>query len=405
MVSQSDVVRHCCVPAESEDRGTPRMSDPIRRLSVLSNPTGDNMTARRKAAAKKRVTTTRAVTKPAGKKPVTKRPSARKPAAKKPLAKKGHAARTLAVPTAGDDWSRLATRLASALDALAEDHYLVLSVVGRHRFVQFAQQGKWGIRAECVSNAYLPRRERLSKSDERALSGLGWAPPNLVQIGSKVRGDDPHGSPNWYIDFARPIDYSALVDLTVRTFRDVYDVRHPSTLRYKAFESAGARILLPELLVAPEPEDALAPPAAPMPLIQRVAMAAEYEADNDVTPLGPAQFGVDVDGIPLTVVLEEQRLLARIISPLFPADVFKGDLPAAINQMNAEHIAFGYTYVRDGEVRYAAEVLVDPFHPDVIPVALKIAASVVWGLRREGVGWRGVDGYGRFRPRSSNRDP
>lgn len=329
------------------------------------------MTARRKAATKKLV-------------------------AKRPAAKKKPTARASAVRGPGSYWTRLGTRLASALDALASDHYLVLSVHGRHRFVQFAQQGKWGIRAECVANAYLRPRERLSKADERALVRLGWRSPNLEQIGTKVRGDDPEGSPNWFTDFARPVDFAALVELTVRTFREVYGVRHPSALRYHAFASAGTKILLPELLVAPENEDAPPPPAAPAPLVQRVAAAAEYEADNGVTPLAPNQFGVDVDGIPLTVVVEEHRLLARIISPLFPADVYKGELMAATNQMNAEHIAFGYTYVRDGEVRYAAEVLVDPFHADVIPVALKIAASVVRGLRREedgmARGWMVVGG-------------
>ncbi|MEP7347820.1 MAG: hypothetical protein ABI877_21295 [Gemmatimonadaceae bacterium] len=127
-----------------------------------------------------------------------------------------------------------------------------------------------------------------------------------------------------------------------------------------------------------EREDAESP-ASPVPLprvVIRVADAAAYASDDGVEPLGPDSFSLSVDGVPLTVVIDEERLLARIISPLFPANVFAGDLMTASNQMNAEHIAFGYTHMCDREVRYAMELLIDPFHSDQITVALEIAASI-----------------------------
>lgn len=283
------------------------------------------------------------------------------------------------------DWATFGKRLASALDAMSESQYLVLSVTESARFVQFAQQGKWGVRAECVSNEYLQPDDRLSPADEEALQLLGWHVPTLEPLGVELRGDDREGSPNWFADFPRPVAYEALVDLAIRTFIEVYRVRHPSQLRYKAFESEGAAILLPELMVEPEEESkGEATPAAPTPpLIVRVAEAAAVQADEWVEPVGANSFSLSVDGVQLTVVVEERRQLARIISPLFPLTAYAGDLMAATNQINAEHIAFGYTYVRDGEVRYAAEVFIEPFHADVIPVALKAAASVVRGLRME----------------------
>lgn len=309
---------------------------------------------------------------------VAKKPAtARKPTHKPPKKREpGMVAR---------DWATFGQRLASALDAMSESQYLVLAASGSARFVQFAQQGKWGVRAECVSNEYLVPEDRLTPANEEALQLLGWHAPTLEPLGTGVIGNDPDGSPNWFADFPRPVEFEALADLVIRTFTQVYKVRHPSQLRYKAFESEGAAILLPELMVEPEEESRGegAAPAPTAPLMIRVAEVAALSADEWVEPVAPNSFSLSVDGVPLTVVVEERRHLARIISPLFPVAAYAGDLMEATNHINAEHIAFGYTYVRDGEVRYAAEVVIEPFHADVIPVALKAAASVVRGLRME----------------------
>lgn len=120
-----------------------------------------------------------------------------------------------------------------------------------------------------------------------------------------------------------------------------------------------------------------------LPLGMRVMEAAAQVADDYVERLGDDQFGVSVHGVLLTVVVEPGRGVARIIAPLFPVTAFGGDLMAATNEMNSRHIAYGYTYVREGEVRYAAEVLLEPFHADAIPRALQVAAAVVRGMGME----------------------
>ncbi|GMV09358.1 MAG: hypothetical protein AMXMBFR55_10920 [Gemmatimonadota bacterium] len=125
----------------------------------------------------------------------------------------------------------------------------------------------------------------------------------------------------------------------------------------------------------------LAAPEAP--LAQRVMEAAAQVADDYVERAGEKTFGLSVHGVLLTVVVEERRQVARIIAPLFSESACPGDLLAATNEMNARHIAYGYTYVRDGEVRYAVEVLLAPFRAEAVGRALQVAAAVVRGLGME----------------------
>lgn len=119
------------------------------------------------------------------------------------------------------------------------------------------------------------------------------------------------------------------------------------------------------------------------PIELRVLEAAARVADDYVERVGEHTFGLSVHGVQLTVVVEERREVARIIAPLFPESAFGGDLLAATNEMNSRHIAYGYTYVRDGEVRYAVEVLLEPFRDEIMGRALQAAAAVVRGLGME----------------------
>src|SRR5574338_87685 len=79
-----------------------------------------------------------------------------------------------APPRRSADWPAFAQRLASVLGALQEDQYLVVSLKGTDRYVQFAAQGHWGLRAECVSNEYLSGPERLDERQLARLRDLGW---------------------------------------------------------------------------------------------------------------------------------------------------------------------------------------------------------------------------------------
>ena len=52
-------------------------------------------------------------------------------------------------------WPAFESKLAEALAVLEEDQYLVISEKRGSAYVQFAGQGSFGVRAECVSNNYL----------------------------------------------------------------------------------------------------------------------------------------------------------------------------------------------------------------------------------------------------------
>jgi len=87
-------------------------------------------------------------------------------------------------------WSRFADRLVNALIGLEEDEYLVLSIKGTNHYVQFMDQGAYGMRVETVSDYYLPEDEHLTEEDYAALMKMGWsAPTNLPdQFGHKPEG-------------------------------------------------------------------------------------------------------------------------------------------------------------------------------------------------------------------------
>jgi hypothetical protein len=68
---------------------------------------------------------------------------------------------------------------------------------------------------------------------------LGWQIPTGVT--------DPDGSPNFFVDLPNPVDFKSLSEVATRTFRQIYGMRHPGQLQYKAFSSRGAQIRLPTL--------------------------------------------------------------------------------------------------------------------------------------------------------------
>jgi hypothetical protein len=173
------------------------------------------------------------------------------------------ASASMAAPTTAAAWEQLTTRLGRALSVLEEDNFLILSVKGTGaelgedgrpgspRYVQFAGQGTFGLRAEAVSNAYLAGPEQLTEDQERHLERLGWSSPTCAP-GTPAR-DDPDGSSNYYFDFGAPVPFAVVGALATRTLRDVHGAAHPGSLQYTAFTASGECILLPELGLMREP--------------------------------------------------------------------------------------------------------------------------------------------------------
>ncbi|MBL0143810.1 MAG: hypothetical protein IPP91_17315 [Betaproteobacteria bacterium] len=146
--------------------------------------------------------------------------------------------------SAREAWSHFADRLVHTLIALEEDEYLILSVKGTDRYVQFMDQGAYGMRMEAVSDYYLPEDEHLTEEDYATLMKLGWsAPTNLPdQFGRKA-----DGSPNYFVDLARPIPYADVAVLAVFTLSNVHGATHPGQLEYDAKSTGGTSIRFPYL--------------------------------------------------------------------------------------------------------------------------------------------------------------
>ena len=73
-------------------------------------------------------------------------------------------------------WPAFEKRLAETLAALEEDQYLVVSAKRGWAYVQFAAQGSFGLRAECVGNNYLDEAHALSAGQKARMRRMGWSP-------------------------------------------------------------------------------------------------------------------------------------------------------------------------------------------------------------------------------------
>jgi hypothetical protein len=130
----------------------------------------------------------------------------------------------------GDDepgWGEFEVRLASALERLLPETFLVLSVGGRHRggtapYVQFLNFGPPGLRVEASSNRYLAPAHEISPAAEEQLGRLGWQWPL----------DEGEDDRNFHREWPNPAPWAEIASLAVRTLRDVFRIEAPSRLRY-----------------------------------------------------------------------------------------------------------------------------------------------------------------------------
>lgn len=144
-------------------------------------------------------------------------------------------------------WAAFEGALALAIQALEEDEFLIISSKRRNQFVQFADQGSFGLRAEASWGVYdvategLPGRELVEN-----LMGLGWQTPTHSP-GTEDAEHPSDGSPNFYLELGKPLDYDVLAQLAVATLRDAYEIGYPGGLQYKAFSEDGGSIRFPTL--------------------------------------------------------------------------------------------------------------------------------------------------------------
>lgn len=151
------------------------------------------------------------------------------------------------------DWIRFERDLAETLQGLDEDDFLIISTKLSNRFVQFAAQGRFGMRVEAASNDYITDpRVRLDPDDMALMTRLGWKSPTGSAEQEDTQQLGPDGSPNFFVDEPYPVEFDRLAHRTVQTLRYVYSIDHPGRLQYAAYTQSGQEIRFPGLRIKRE---------------------------------------------------------------------------------------------------------------------------------------------------------
>src|ERR1035437_9134638 len=141
-------------------------------------------------------------------------------------------------------WEQFEGRITAVLGRMAAGSYLILSSRAENEivyYVQFAQGGRGGFRAEAESNNFLAGRWALSPVQEEQLAGLGWQCP--------MPGDSDL---NFMRQWPNPAPYAEIARLSVRSLREVYGIERPAELVYRRFAKVGSDFAEPELGIQPE---------------------------------------------------------------------------------------------------------------------------------------------------------
>ena len=263
-------------------------------------------------------------------------------------------------------WPAFERKLAEALGALEEDQYLVVSAKRGWAYVQFAGQGSFGLRAECVSNNYLDVAHALRAGQMALLRRIGWSSPTGTPEEASPKRQ-PDGSPNFFRDFDRPVPCVDAARMAVRALTEVFEIPHPGYLMYKAFDKKQRTILVPTLgLMREEPAP---PPAEPREdsiaglrelVLKAIRDASgnadlELDADGDVpVRFGSASVYVRVFGKPLGV-----GVFSAVLRDVKIDDALVGRL----NALNSE-LLYARLFARDGTVLATSEVFAAPFVPE-----------------------------------------
>jgi hypothetical protein len=262
-------------------------------------------------------------------------------------------------------WPPFAGKLAAALRQLREDQYLVISTKQSNRFVQFAGQGSFGLRVEAVSNHYLSHADQLDAKQIAALHELGWHAPT-GGAPEAVPERDPDGSPNFFVDCAKPVPYAAVAELAVRTLIEVLRVPHPGFLQYDSFDADNHPLRWPRLGLKRADE---APGAAGLPqrLLTTVRLVTgltelDYDADGDLM----LRYGSTA----VQIRLVGQPPYVRIASPLVSGVRKTQRLLERINELNAA-VGHPHYVAGDGVIWSVTDVPAAPYVHQHVAEALQ----------------------------------
>jgi hypothetical protein len=273
-------------------------------------------------------------------------------------------------------WEQFEDRLAAVLGRMAAGSFLILSSLADDEilyYVQFAQGGRGGFRAEAESNNFLAGRWALSPAQEEQLAGLGWQCPTPGNTDL-----------NFMRQWPTPAPYAEIARLAVRSLREVYGLEQPSELVYRRFAKRGPDFAEPELGIQPErPTTPNGRGQGPTQTLEHLTPLVEQAVreilgtdrilrDGDgCIPIhrnGARQFVRIVDGTPPVV---------RILSPVLHGIDSNRPLLEALNEINGQ-IMFGRVLWASSQVFVSAEVSAVGISTELISfVCLQIAALAV----------------------------
>ncbi len=293
----------------------------------------------------------------------------------------------------GLTWTEFEERLSATLASLEPQQFLILPVRGSgagidergHQgsayFVQFAQGGDEGFRAEAVSDAYLVGDDKLTRDQIAGLVRLGWRLPSYAP--GDERGDrDPHASTNWFRDWDEgPVPFGKVASLAVGTLREVFAAESPVQVEYVAFDNEGSSLDLPGLgLVRQQERERPSAPAKvelPRPTsgeelraVLRAALAELLETD-DVEPDGDGDFAVNAGSTVVYVRALSEVPVVRLFSPVLTNVTVSPALLEAANDISRQYALLRAVW--DGEaITLVTDLIAVPFVAEHLGHALSV---------------------------------
>jgi hypothetical protein len=274
------------------------------------------------------------------------------------------------------DWKVFAKKLSRVLSEMVEDQMLVISEKHSRRFVQFAAQGGFGLRAEICSNAYLPRSERLTGIQIALLVKAGWAAPTGKPSESTPE-NDPDGSPNFFIEFPAPLKTARIATQAVTALSEIVRVPHPGFLQYEAFDTDGNTLVFSKLGIKHlEKEEQTGSGNIAKRLLSALREVTnledlDYDKDGDIAlRYGSIAMYVSVIGNPP---------LIRFYSPLVQDVRETHKLHARLNELNSG-IGFMHFFVRDKIIYAISEITASPLQYAVLAKTMKIFSTIADGV-------------------------
>lgn len=276
-----------------------------------------------------------------------------------------------AKPPRSRDWKPVEQELARTLDLLEEGQFVIVNAPvggGAWAFVQFVDQGIYGMRAEATSNTYLPPVAQLDAAALQRMQQLGWTPPTGGV--ESTPESDPDGSPNYYIERPRPVPYEELACIAVDTLVDVFCVGHPHVLRYEASDDEGAQLVLPGISLERIP--ITTKPEERPDLFTLVGEVLANRISVDGVQLNENGDFVLIDGSARTVIRTfEDPPSLLFTSPLLTGIQPSEDLMRALNAINAR-MRWGKVYCSSSEVIAELDLICAPFVPEHVAIGCQI---------------------------------